>query len=435
MSATPSDGVAGRRKGPVKCRPQIVDSGGKAADVGRPLSYSASASSNRLPVVVGVTSRYRIRLAAFGEFFERVGARRLEQPIMRTRVVVIGRDERLRDQVRDTVDDVRCGDLGARRDRARCLQRESRRRRSKGDARPRARARRAAHSSSRASPAASGAAAGQCGDHRSAGGNDRRAAMRPRPSRARRRGRPRARSPAGCRRGAGRLPLRRAQRVRREVRIRRARPRDEQPNRAVSQQSSISPGASRRHSERRHPVKALTLDSQRLAARRHHTRCRVGAQQRLGHARRRVDHMLAIVEQQHRAASRRAHWRRARAVTAPPLRSSPSAVATVTGTRSGSDSGASSATHTPSANSASRCRATSRPRRVLPIPPSPIRVTSRCVVTRSVTSESSASRPISSDTVSGRFVRGGRRLGGGHRGRRRAPARRQSLTRISPVNW
>jgi hypothetical protein len=44
---------------------------------------------------------------------------------------------------------------------------------------------------------------------------------------------------------------------------------------------------------------------------------------------------------------------------------------TVAGTRSGSESDASSIAQTPSANSGSRCRASSRPRRVLPIPPAP----------------------------------------------------------------
>src|SRR5580700_4544446 len=92
-------------------------------------------------------------------------------------------------------------------------------------------------------------------------------------------------------------------------------------------------------------------------------------------------------------------------VTAPAASSSPSVVATVTGTRSGSDSSPSSATHTPSANLGSMWRATSRPSRVLPMPPAPTRVTSRCAVTRAVASESSASRPISPDVGDGRFVR------------------------------
>src|SRR6202049_2395859 len=94
----------------------------------------------------------------------------------------------------------------------------------------------------------------------------------------------------------------------------------------------------------------------------------------------------------------------------PDASSSPSAVATATGTSSGSDSGASSMTQTPSANLGSRCRAASKPSRVLPIAPAPGRGTRRWEALRSTISTTSASRPISSETGSGRFV--GRRDGG-----------------------
>ena len=97
-------------------------------------------------------------------------------------------------------------------------------------------------------------------------------------------------APADCRDG------RRNALVRREVRLRRAHPCDEQLNRAISQQILDILGTFGRHSERRHPVKALIRRSQRLAARRHHMCCRVGPQQCFGHARRGVDHMLAIIE-------------------------------------------------------------------------------------------------------------------------------------------
>ncbi len=82
----------------------------------------------------------------------------------------------------------------------------------------------------------------------------------------------------------------------------------------------------------------------------------------------------------------------------------PSALATVVGTSSGLDKGPSSATNTPSGYLGKRCLATSKPRRVLPIPPAPTRLTSRCAVARAVTSPSSASRPINSEITSGRFV-------------------------------
>ena len=51
-------------------------------------------------------------------------------------------------------------------------------------------------------------------------------------------------------------------------------------------------------------------------------------------------------------------------------------------------------------------RATSRPRRVLPMPPAPVRVTSRCAAARPRISSRSSSRPISSETGSGRLVGG-----------------------------
>ena len=86
--------------------------------------------------------------------------------------------------------------------------------------------------------------------------------------------------------------------VGRKLRLCRAGPRNEQPHGAVLQQVLRVPAALRRHGERRHPVKALTLCSQRLAARRQHARRRVGAEQCLGHARRGADEMLAIVEHQ-----------------------------------------------------------------------------------------------------------------------------------------
>jgi hypothetical protein len=92
--------------------------------------------------------------------------------------------------------------------------------------------------------------------------------------------------------------------------------------------------------------------------------------------------------------------------TAPPARSRPRVVATVTGTSSGSDRGASSATQAPSANLGSRRRAASLQRLVLPIPPGPTRVTRRWEVLRSRISSSSTARPISSETGSGRFVGG-----------------------------
>src|SRR4030095_4744598 len=88
----------------------------------------------------------------------------------------------------------------------------------------------------------------------------------------------------------------------------------------------------------------------------------------------------------------------------PPATVSPIAIATVTGTSSGSDNGASSATQTPSVNSDNSPRATSRPSRVFPTPPVPINVTSLWTDSASVTSSTAGARTISSDVDAGRFV-------------------------------
>ena len=87
--------------------------------------------------------------------------------------------------------------------------------------------------------------------------------------------------------------------VRRKMRLGRACPLDEQPDGAVAKQVVADRAAFCRHSEGRHRVDPFALRPERLAAGGDHPRCRVGAQQQLGHPRRCVDHMLAIVEHQH----------------------------------------------------------------------------------------------------------------------------------------
>ena len=57
--------------------------------------------------------------------------------------------------------------------------------------------------------------------------------------------------------------------------------------------------------------------------------------------------------------------------------------------------------------SATGCRPSARPSRVLPMPPAPTSVTSRCTATRSARSASGASRPIRSDAGAVRLVGGG----------------------------
>src|SRR6201987_2398169 len=73
----------------------------------------------------GVGSYDLSELAAFGQFLARAGARRREQPVTHRRAGNINYSERLRAQVRHTIDDVRRGDLAARRDRSRFRQREA----------------------------------------------------------------------------------------------------------------------------------------------------------------------------------------------------------------------------------------------------------------------------------------------------------------------
>src|SRR5205823_9619832 len=64
-----------------------------------------------IPTVFGMASRDLLEFAALREFLERVGPRRLEQPIPPRRAAEIRREERLPDQVRGAADDVRAGDL------------------------------------------------------------------------------------------------------------------------------------------------------------------------------------------------------------------------------------------------------------------------------------------------------------------------------------
>src|SRR5882757_3416342 len=82
--------------------------------------------------------------------------------------------------------------------------------------------------------------------------------------------------------------------VRRKMWRGRAGPLDEQPDRAVAQGVLAVRAAFFGHSERRYRVDPLAVGPEWLAAGGDYARCRVGAQQRLGHAHRGLDHMLAI---------------------------------------------------------------------------------------------------------------------------------------------
>ena len=104
--------VAARRKGPVQRRPHVVD---LAAVRGQPFGGGPRlpfglGPLEEIPKVFGVASGHLVEFAAVGELLERVGPRRLEQPIARDCARDIRRDQRLRDQVRDAVDDLRRGE-------------------------------------------------------------------------------------------------------------------------------------------------------------------------------------------------------------------------------------------------------------------------------------------------------------------------------------
>src|ERR1700722_17655307 len=87
--------------------------------------------------------------------------------------------------------------------------------------------------------------------------------------------------------------------VRRKVWRGGAGPLGEQPDGAVAQRVLAIRATFPGESERRYQVNPLALCPEWLAAGGDHARCRVGAQQRFSHARRCVDHMLAVVEHQH----------------------------------------------------------------------------------------------------------------------------------------
>jgi len=76
------------------------------------------------------------------------------------------------------------------------------------------------------------------------------------------------------------------------------RPRYEEPDRSVPKDVLHVLVVFRRDIERRDPVHVLTRDSQGLAAGCEQSDARAGAQQCLGHAGRRRDHMLTVVDDQ-----------------------------------------------------------------------------------------------------------------------------------------
>ena len=81
----------------------------------------------------------------------------------------------------------------------------------------------------------------------------------------------------------------------------------------------------------------------------------------------------------------------------------PSTAATASGTAAGSVTAASSKSQTPSGYSSASCVATSSASRVLPTPPTPVNVTSRCARSAASISRTSDSRPIKLVVAGRRF--------------------------------
>ena len=279
-------GVAVRGERPVERHAQVV----RLAPVGRePIRGGLrdpvlAGLRKQVAVMLGMASCERVELAAFRELLEGVGTHRIEQPVLCDRTAHFGRDERLRHQVREIVDHVRCDDVFAGY-HGRCgLQRER-----PGEDRQAAqdhalhggeqfvapverRAQRLVARQRRALAAGqqTEAVVQACGQPF----DPRAPPLAPRPARSR----------AGCRRAAGRSP--RSTRCGRPdencgsaARVR-AMNRRTAPDLSSSVRSSVS---SRRHLERRHAVDGLAFGAQRFATGDQHAGDRARAEHRFGH--------------------------------------------------------------------------------------------------------------------------------------------------------
>ena len=155
--------VAARRERPVEAGAHIVD---MAAVDRKPFGlrrqFALGFGAREIAAVeFGVAARGLLLLAAGAQLLQRVGARGVEQAIMRRLAAQVGRDQRLRHQARDMIG-------GKRRRRWRSRPRAgNRRRRSPAAAAPSPPLPTADCSSSPAPRAASGAAAARCAGRRS----------------------------------------------------------------------------------------------------------------------------------------------------------------------------------------------------------------------------------------------------------------------------
>ena len=120
-------GISARRERPIERRAQVVDVAsidGQPVGGGPRLPFRLGALE-QIPVILGMAPREPLELAALDEFLACVRARRLEEPIGHDRPADVRRHQRLGDQVRHALDDVRGGDLEARSDRGGRVEREA----------------------------------------------------------------------------------------------------------------------------------------------------------------------------------------------------------------------------------------------------------------------------------------------------------------------
>ena len=166
----------------------------------------------------------------------------------------------------------------------------------------------------------------------------------------------------------------------------------------------------------------LAVEPQDLPAGDHDGRSRAGGQQLADH-RRRVQHLLEVVQHQQGLRLRGCAGRRSRSESDAP--SAPMARAMVTATRAASVSGASGTKNTPPVKCPAQLAAASSASRVLPVPPGPVNVRSRTSLParRRSISSSSRRRPIRRVRRAGSAAA---RRGPG-RGLRQCPARRAQL--------
>ena len=169
----------------------------------------------------------------------------------------------------------------------------------------------------------------------------------------------------------------------------RSRPIDEQPERVL-------------RGDRAEAVHVLTLDRQRLPARRNDANRRAAAQHELGKLRGRVEQVLAVVEHEEQLLALQEVDDALPAGHARPVGTSN--VAAITSTRlSASSAEANSHSQAPSGNSGTTSAATCIASRVLPTPPTPVSVTRWCSPIRRPITATASTRPTKLVTCTGRF--------------------------------